>query len=137
MAEDNTPFFFVKSINKSFDDLMTEANQKNYNPFLTNKSFGMFYDSVFFANEMNKASTLPVRMQYDFYRIGLSKRNRYFGKWPKRDIDEKIQAISKYYNISYVKAEDAYKILSANKLSEIINSYDNNDNELEIESNEK
>ena len=128
--ECENPFFFVQAVNKTKKNLMTSENEKFYNPFLTNKALGMFFDSSFFANEMNRAFNLPKRMQYDFYRLGLPKRNRYFGKWPKIVDQDKVVAISKYYNISYIKAEEALPILSNSKIVEILNRYNKN-NELE------
>ena len=76
-----TPFDYVNSIfNKKhyIDDL------SSYNPFLTNRALSYHLDTVFYSQEINMASHLSNKMQYDFYYYGVPKGNRIAKKWPKK-----------------------------------------------------
>ena len=78
-----SPFTFISSINngckgehlledckadQSLEIINPDSIEKAYVPFVINRSFSYFRDTVIFANEMNINHTLPSRMQYDFYR---------------------------------------------------------------------
>ena len=116
------PFDFVNAINDTYEDVMTIENQRGYQPFLINRAFSYFPDSVFHANEMNKAHQLPVEMQYDFYRYGLSKRKR-FSKWYKKEKSELIDAIRSYYGYTREKASQVEKILSDKAKERLLELY--------------
>ena len=54
----SNPFDYVTAINKH-DDIMLESTandlmERDYNPFLTNRAFSYFNDTVHQANEMNQ-----------------------------------------------------------------------------------
>jgi len=129
-----SPFDFINSINKGCsgenlladchaDDSLENANpdspDKNYVPFIINRGFSYFKDTVLFANEMNIKHQLPPKMQYDFYRNIVSNKKR-FSKWAKKaNASNDILAIQKYYNYSRQRAEEAYKILTKGQIQEI------------------
>ena len=60
---DGWPFDYVKSINKK----NYEYDLAGYNPFLTNRAFAGFIDTIMFAEAMNQAHLLSPALQYDFY----------------------------------------------------------------------
>ena len=117
-----SPFEFVKNINSSVKDIMNDDNEKMYQPFLINRTFSYFPDTVFYANEMNQASKLPVRLQYDFYRFGMSKRKR-FSPWAKKENTEVIKAICSYYGYTRAKAEEVESLLTDEFKEELIELY--------------
>lgn len=112
-----TPFDYVNSIfNKKhyIDDL------SSYNPFLTNRALSYHLDTVFYSQEINMASHLSNKMQYDFYYYGVPKGNRIAKKWPKKISSEQLDILSQYYNCSLKKAFEISKILSEQTIDQII-----------------
>ena len=113
------PFDFVKDI--SFDKKnLIEGNEKEYNPWLTNKAFSYHSDSIFVANEVNKYNGFGIEsnLQHDFLFHMLDKKRR-FSRWSKTSINEDIELISKYYKVSISKAKDYYDILLPEQIEHI------------------
>ena len=111
MAEKKlTPFEIAKNINSHGERLDTDED--GYEPFMMNRIFSNTPDSVAFANELNRYGTLPKQMQYDFYRYGLEKNPRRYGKWEKRDDnDHDLKIIMEAYGYSRQKAMEVYPVL--------------------------
>ncbi len=91
--------------------MVDEDTEKGYNPFMTNRGLSYFEDTVLFANEMNRASHLDNRLQYDFLRQGIRQRKR-FSKWMKKETDDKIEVIKEYYGYSNDKAYAVIDLIS-------------------------
>ena len=93
-----------------------DSPEKAYVPFMVNRSFSFFQDSILFANEMNIHSHLPAKMQYDFYRNALRPRKR-FSKWFKAlpDSDD-INIIKEHYGYSSEKAREVLDLFSKEDL---------------------
>ena len=108
----------LESINYTKEDVL-DPNGKDYVPFVVNKSLSYFMDTVAYANEMNKYPFLDKRMQYDYYRLAVRKRKRFSG-WAKKDKSDVIQAIIKYYDVSYRKALEYEKLLTEDQKQEIL-----------------
>jgi hypothetical protein len=85
-------------------------NEKQYLPFIVNRSFSYFNDSVMLANEMNIHHRLDKKLQFDFYRFALPARKR-FSKWVKPEDDEKVNIIAEYYGMNKIHAKRAIKLL--------------------------
>lgn len=129
-----SPFDFIKSINEgrkgkhllkecradqSLEHADPEASDKAYVPFIINRGFSYFKDTVIFANEMNIKSDIPARMQYDFYRYIVSPKRR-FSKWGKKqNANDDIKLIQKAYDYSRQKAEAVYPIFTKKQLNEL------------------
>ena len=95
------PFDFVKSVSYDKKDIMIdEVEEKNYAPFLINKSLSYHQDSVFFTNEMNCRHGLDHRLQYVFLLNTLRKRQR-FSQWSKPYLSKKLDTIKTKKNIKY------------------------------------
>ena len=62
------PFEFTKTINETKRNLIDEDPEveKDYIPFLVNRSLGYFMDTIMYANEMNQKNSLDHKLQYDF-----------------------------------------------------------------------
>ncbi len=106
------PFDYLNSINATKKNIMVdEDTEKGYNPFMTNRGLSYFEDTVLFANEMNRASHLDNRLQYDFLRQGIRQRKR-FSKWMKKETDDKIEVIKEYYGYSNDKAYAVIDLIS-------------------------
>ena len=119
------PFEFTKTINDTKHNLMDEDPEveKDYIPFLVNRSLGYFMDTIMYANEMNQKNSLDHKLQYDFLLNIIRPRKR-FSKWLKKSKDDNIDLIKKFYGYSYTKAKDVVDILSEDQLKYIRSKLD-------------
>ena len=119
------PFEFTKTINDTKHNLMDEDPEveKDYIPFLVNRSLGYFMDTIMYANEMNQKNSLDHKLQYDFLLNIIRPRKR-FSKWLKKSKDDNIDLIKKFYGYSYTKAKDVVDILSEDQLKHIRSKLD-------------
>jgi len=108
----------LESINYTKEDVL-DPNGKDFVPFIVNKSLSYFMDTVAYANEMNKYPFLDKRMQYDYLKGSIRKRKRFSG-WVKKDKSDVIDAIIKYYDVSYRKALEYEKLLTEDQKQEIL-----------------
>ena len=108
----------LESINYTKEDVL-DPNGKDYVPFVVNKSLSYFMDTVAYANEMNKYPFLDKRMQYDYLKGSIRKRKRFSG-WVKKDKSDVIDAIIKYYDVSYRKATEYERLLTEDQKQEIL-----------------
>jgi len=119
------PFEFTKTINDTKHNLMDEDPEveKDYIPFLVNRSLGYFMDTIMYANEMNRFKSLDYKLQYDFLLNIIRPRKRY-SKWLKKSKDDNIDLIKKFYGYSYTKAKDVVDILSEDQIEHIRSKLD-------------
>lgn len=113
-------FDFVNSINYDKRDLFEDPQaEKEYVPFLVNRSLSYFPDTVLYANEMNQQAGVPKRWQYDFLKNAIPKRKR-FSKWAKKQSDSQYLApVMEYYKYSMDKALEVISMLSEEQLEQI------------------
>ena len=97
------------------NDLLAE---KDYVPFIVNKSLSYFVDSILYANEINQYPNLDNKLQYQYLLNSVPKGKR-FSKWSKKEITEDISAISEYYNCNYQKSAEILKIINKKDLGMI------------------
>ena len=113
------PFHYIASITHQKKDLMVDDDaEKAYSPFLTNRGLSYFQDTVLLANEMNRASHIDNRMQYDFLRTAVRSRKR-FSKWAKKSVPAKVEVIKEYYGYSDAKAEAVQDLISDETIKEM------------------
>lgn len=120
-------FDFLNAINDTKKDLIREdpLTEKDYVPFMVNRGLSYFPDTILFANEMNSSAHIPKQWQFDFYRIGITKRKR-FAKWHKRDQNsDDIQLIMREYDYSHQKALQIIDLLNETQLKELREKYSN------------
>jgi hypothetical protein len=107
------PFDFVNDIFKDKKNLMNdEMTEKEYQPFLVNKSLSYHMDCIIFANEMNRRHHLDKKLQYSYLINIVRSRKRPFAKWIKSEKSEDLQCVKTYYNLSESKAKEALSLLS-------------------------
>lgn len=113
-------FDFVNSINSNKKDLFEEPGaEKEYIPFTINRSLSYFPDTIFYSNEININHHIPKRMQFDFLRYSVPKRNR-FSKWAKKDKSTKdISIVMEYYGYSAKRATEIIDILTDEQLHQM------------------
>ena len=108
---------WLNSINFNKDNLIEEdpSEIKSYAPYIINRCLSGHFDSVLFANEMNKYSFLDKDMQYSFYLNTLRKKKR-FSPWLRKDKVTDLEIIKQYYGYSNEKASQALKILTPEQI---------------------
>jgi len=110
-------FHFVNAINSSEKKnlIKDEYTEKQYVPFVVNKTYSYFADSLMYANAMNLHHNLPNKLQFDYLLNSLRPAKR-FTKWVKKYDSEDIGAVRQYYGYSTKKATEALKLLSSHQL---------------------
>lgn len=113
-------FDIVKDISTEKKNIMRndESAHKSYEPFLINKAFSYFKDTIMYANEMNQYAELPKIIQNDYYINSIRPAKR-FSKWHKKTEDDDISAIQEYYKVGYAKASEYKNILTKKQLATI------------------
>jgi hypothetical protein len=112
-------FDIINSINQKKQNLFEQGiPEKEYVPFVINKNFSYFSDSIMHANELNKRIHIPKKYQYEYYLKSIRSRKR-FSKWFKKHEDRDIELVMKYYNISYKIATEYAKLLNKNQFLQI------------------
>ncbi len=104
---------YLNSINQTKNNLMDDdsSNESQYPPYVINKCFSGFLDTILFANEMNFYCNLDKKLQYDFY-INIIRPKKRFSPWLKKENNSSLELIKKYYGYSDEKAKIALKILT-------------------------
>jgi len=102
------------------DDLIDDFNSSDYVPYVVNKIFSYFPETILLANEMNKNWHLDKKIQYKYYVNGVRKGKRY-SPWLKLENNEDVDLVAKYYGVSKRIAREYLKILSASELENIQN----------------
>ena len=111
-----SPFDFANAINYSKENLIVDDwSEKQYNPFIVNRSMSYGADTVIYANEMNSRPHLEKRLQFDFLINTVRPRKR-FNKWLKPETVEVLATIQEYYGYSIDKARQVLPLLSESQL---------------------
>lgn len=123
MAKEYNPFDFMNAVSFSKQDLIgdsenPEMTEKEFIPYMVNRGFANFEDTILHANEMNQRAHLFNRAQFDYYRGALRKRKR-FSKWPKADKNKDLDAIQQVYSCNRTVAKMYLKALSADQLKQV------------------
>ena len=114
-----SPFDFVNAIHYTKENLIIDDwSEKQYNPFVVNKSLSFGADTVIPANEMNSRPHLEKRLQFDFLINTIRPRKR-FNKWLKAEKIEDLELVKQYYNYNTEKALQALRILSPEEINTI------------------
>ena len=116
---------WLNSINRTKKNLIDEdpSLEKEYNPYIINRIYSGHLDSVMFANEMNRYSFLPKKIQYDFYLNSLRSKKR-FSPWLRKDKIKDLDYVKRYYGYSNEKAQQSLKILTTEQLNFIKSKFE-------------
>lgn len=114
-----TPFDYLNSINYTKQDLMNDdIDEKQYVPFVINRSLSYFPDTVAVANEMNRYHHIDKKLQYHFM-INIVRKRKRFSKWDKPELDSDIEVVKEYYGYNNEKARQALSLLSPSQKEEL------------------
>ena len=111
---------YLYSINQSKKNILDEDPDavKKYPSYIVNRCLSSFTDTVLYANEMNKNSHLPNKMQYAFFLNSVKPRKR-FSHWTRKDSIDYLDVVKEYYGYNDDKALQALRILTKNQLDKI------------------
>jgi|TARA_Y100000114_G_C11499834_1_gene203874 hypothetical protein len=113
------PFEFIKSINETKKDIMVDdVSEKGYNPFIINRNFSHFNDTVLYANEMNRYHHLDHRLQFDFF-INIIKKKKRWSKWIKPQDINNLELIKQHYGYSNDKAKSVLQLFNNEQIEEL------------------
>lgn len=99
--------------------IVDETTEKEYNPFITNRSLSYHRDCIMQANEINMRSHIDNKMQFDFYLNIVRSQKRPFAKWVKSEVNEDKEIVKNFFNISDSKATEVLRILSKEQILEL------------------
>lgn len=116
-----TPFDFVNAINMSKKDLMTGSEddvqaEKDYVPFVVNRSLSYFPDTLMYANEINQYGDLDKKLQFHFLLNSIRPGKR-FSKWVKKEESADLELVMQHFKYGIDKAKQALPLLSDEQLS--------------------
>lgn len=118
-----SPFDFIRAASETKEDLINDSDNPDliedlYAPFIVNRGFALFSDSVLHANEMNMRPHLFKDAQFQYYRGVLRKRKR-FSKWPKADKSKDLDALQQVYSCNRTVAKMYLKVLTKDQLQQV------------------
>ena len=107
------PGIFDYLNNLSYDKADMPLNdefESTYVPFLSNRYFSYFIDTIMMANEVNLRPSLTKSQQYQyyFYRVRPQKR---FTKWHKPAAIADILMIQEYYQVNRKRAVELQRLI--------------------------
>lgn len=115
-----SPFDYVNSILIDKKNLIVdEVSEKGYVPFLTNRALSYHKDTIFYAQEMNLASQLDKKLQFQYLINTVRPMKRKNSKWAKKVENADIDAVMEFYGYNYQKAKTAVSVLSKDQLKSI------------------
>lgn len=112
----SNPFYIVDAINKG--DVSARYDLDAYNPYLINRQFSYFLDSIFISNELNKYVDLTSQQQFDCYVNSLKPKKR-FSKWHKIEENDLDNLVAKKYNVSLRKAKEYISLMNDEEKQQI------------------
>jgi len=116
----SNPFDYVNSVLQNKKKLIVdEQTEKDYTPFLVNRSLSYHKDCIMYANEMNRRHLADKKMQYDFLLNTVRSMKRPFAKWVKSEKSDDLECIKQVYGFSDVKAREALRLLSKEQIQQL------------------
>jgi hypothetical protein len=115
-----SPFDFYKSISQTKEDLFQTHPRadKVYNAYLVNWYLSHFADCIMAVNAVNSMYDLPKEVQYEYLLGSIAPKKRFF-KWHKKEDDEPVKVIMKYYNYSERNAQQVVHLFSEKQIAEL------------------
>ena len=116
----SNPFDYVNAILQNKKQLIVdEITEKDYTPFLANRSLSYHKDCIMYANEMNRRHFLDKKLQFDFLLNTVRSQKRPFAKWVKSEKGEDLECIKHAFGFSESKAREASRLLSKEQIQQL------------------
>jgi hypothetical protein len=115
-----SPFDFVNQILQGKKNLIVDdITEKEYQPFLVNRSLSYHKDCIMYANEMNRRHHLDKNLHNDNLLNTIRSQKRPFMKWVKAEKHDDISCIKQVYGFSDLKAREALRLLNDEQIQQI------------------
>jgi hypothetical protein len=110
------PFDYINSISQNKENLMRgtyndELAEREYKPFLTNKSLSYHQDTILISNMMNMNAQIDNKLQYEFL-LNIVRPKKRYSKWLKSEVENNVSIISEYYDVPINVAKQYAMVLS-------------------------
>ena len=109
----------IPSIQQTKKVVITAENERDYVPFVVNRSISFHMDMVMPANQMNMLPSADGLLQYHYLLNTVRAYKRPFQKWQKRETLDNLEVVKEHFGYSNEKAKEALSILSDDQLDEI------------------
>lgn len=114
------PFDYVNEILHGKKQLIVdEITEKEYLPFIINRSLSYHKDCIMYVNEMNMRHLVDKKLQNDFLLNTVRSKKRPFAKWIKPEKSEDLECIKTIYGFSDTKAREAFRLLSKEQIQKL------------------
>jgi hypothetical protein len=111
----------LPSIQQTKKVVITQENERDYVPFVVNRSISFHLDMVMPANQMNQYPSTEPLLQYHYLLHSVRGYKRPFQKWQKREDIDDLSLIKDFYNYSNEKAKEAMSLLTQEQIKIIRN----------------
>jgi hypothetical protein len=119
------PFDYVNAILYGKKQMIVdELTEKEYVPFLVNRSLSFHNDCIMYANEMNRRHFLDKKLQNDFLLNTIRSRKRPFAKWIKSEKSADVDLIKLAYGLSNSKAIESLRLISEKDIKLLREKFD-------------
>ena len=116
----SNPFDYVNAILQNKKQLIVdEITEKEYAPFLVNRSLSYHKDCILYANEMNRRHFIDKKLQNDFLLNTVRSQKRPFAKWVKAEKSDDLECIKTVFGFSDTKAREALRLLSKEQIQQL------------------
>jgi hypothetical protein len=116
----SNPFDYVNAILQNKKQLIVdEITEKDYLPFIVNRSLSYHKDCVLYANEMNRRHFIDKKLQNDFLLNTVRSQKRPFAKWIKSEKSDDLECIKTVFGFSDTKAREALRLLSKEQIQQL------------------
>lgn len=105
----------IPSILQSKKDVLD--NEKDYKPYLVNRSISYHIDCILYANQMNMNHHLDGKLQYHYLLNTIRPMKRKFQPWQKTSAIKDIDFIKEYFGYSNDKAKEALRLLTDEQIT--------------------
>jgi len=109
----------IPSIQQTKKVVVTAENERDYVPFVVNRSISFHLDMIMPANQMNQYPSTDALLQYQYLINTIRSYKRPFQKWQKREDIDGLEAIKEYYQYSNERAKEVLSLLSKDQIEEI------------------
>lgn len=111
------PFSVINDINAGKEP----KNPEKFSPWLTNRFYSFFPDTLYFAQLMNLNYDLEPRLQLLFL-INTIRPSKRWNKWLKREAQSNnYELVREWYSFSDKKTKEALAVLTKEQISELKN----------------
>jgi len=116
----SNPFDYVNAILQNKKQIINDdITEKDYLPFIVNRSLSYHKDCIMYANEMNRRHFLEKKLQNDFLLNTVRSQKRPFAKWVKSEKSDDLECIKTIYGFSDSKAREALRLLSNEQIQQL------------------